>query len=83
MFFPYWESDFLRTFQSHDKGTTNTRGNHTIQYDSIRFSTLLYVSYDFTCFHTLPYDSVRFHMLFSPRTSWRFAQVIHDEPYLA
>ena len=33
IFFSYWENDFLRAFQSHNKGTTSAGGNHTIPYD--------------------------------------------------
>ena len=53
----------------------------------IRFNTLQYVSIRFS---TFPYDSVRFHTISydftccsAARASSRFAQVIHDEPYLA
>ena len=38
-------------------------------------------------FSTLPYDSARFHtfthVIWQLGASWRFTQVIHDEPYLA
>lgn len=44
IFFPYWKRDFLRAFLSHDKGTTSARGNHTIRYDAVRFSTIRYDS---------------------------------------
>ena len=30
IFPPYWESDFLCAFQSHDKGTTSVGGSHTL-----------------------------------------------------
>ena len=30
IFFFNWESDFLRAFQSHDKGTTSVGGSHTL-----------------------------------------------------
>ena len=40
IFFSYWESDFLRAFQSHDKGTTSAGGNHTIQYVAVRLHML-------------------------------------------
>ena len=50
---------------------------HTFPYDSVWFHTL---PYDFTCFHTFPYDSIRYLAAWA---SWRFTQVIHDEPYLA
>ena len=40
IFFSYWESDFLRAFQSRDKGTTRAGGNHTIPYVTIRFHTI-------------------------------------------
>ena len=43
IFFSYWESDFLRAFQSHDKGTTRAGGNHTIPYVTIRFHTISHV----------------------------------------
>ena len=64
IFFSYWENDFLRAFQSHNKGTTSAGGNHTIQYVAVRF-------------HTIS------HVIWQLGASWRFAQVIHDEPYLA
>ena len=43
IFFSYWKSDFLRAFQSHDKGTTRAGGNRTIPYVTIRFYTIPHV----------------------------------------
>ena len=67
IFFSYWESDFLRAFQSHDKGTTSAGGNHTIPYVAVRFHT---IQYDYTCY-------------LAARAFWRFAQMKRSEPYLA
>ena len=75
---------------------TRARGNHTIQYVSIRYHTIPYVT---VRFHTISHVSIRFHSIshvsiryhtfpydftcyLAARASWRFAQGIHDEPYL-
>ena len=55
IFFSYWESDFQRAFQSHDKGTTSAGGNHTIPYVTIRFHTIPHVIWQ----PGLPGDSPR------------------------